>query len=187
MERQRKSFQYTRFWLRLHVQRSPDRTRLDEAVPEEKQGRKTCQFSAHFVKSGMIRGFSLSDEQYPLLKNAFSCYNQKIMPAQKPTLIFLVEHSRLLRRGQREALLKALPGMTPAKQAELAALLAGEAAVLQKAAEFSIRSAAERNDKQFFADLDAFFAKAGATLSKAEEPFEKTDESQQLDHFFDAA
>ncbi|HRH93740.1 MAG TPA: hypothetical protein PKV72_04395 [Candidatus Peribacteria bacterium] len=109
------------------------------------------------------------------------------MPAQKPTLIFLVEHSRLLRRGQREALLKALPGMTPAKQAELAALLAGEAAVLQKAAEFSIRSAAERNDKQFFADLDAFFAKAGATLSKAEEPFEKTDESQQLDHFFDAA
>lgn len=109
------------------------------------------------------------------------------MPAQKPTLTFLVEQSLLLRRGQREALLKALPAMTPAQQTELATLLSNEPAVLQKATEFSIRSAAERNDKQFFADLDAFFAKAAATLSKAEEPFEKTDESEKLDHFFDAA
>lgn len=115
------------------------------------------------------------------------CYNQKIMSAQKQTLQGLVEQSRLLRSGQRQKLLKALPTLTPEQQSRLTEILSTEPAVMQKAAELTIKSASERNDKAFFAGLDAFFAEAAGRFAKAEEPFDKVGEAEQLDHFFDAA
>jgi hypothetical protein len=109
------------------------------------------------------------------------------MSAQKQTLQGLVEQSFLLRNGQRQKLLKALPTLTPEQQSRLTEILNTEPVVLKKATEFTIQSASERNDKTFFAGLDAFFAEAAGRFAKAEEPFDKVDESEQLDHFFDAA
>ncbi len=109
------------------------------------------------------------------------------MSAQKPTLNTLVESSRLLKPKQRQALLRALPSLNAEQAARLRAILEGEPAVVQKAMAATIDAASKRNDTAFFVQLDSLFAAAASQLSKAEEPFEKADEDEQLKHFFDAA
>lgn len=109
------------------------------------------------------------------------------MSAQTPTLKHRIEHCRLLRADQRALLLAALPSLNSQQAGRLSLILDQEQPILEQAMRTTLAAASERNDTAFFASLDRLLADASTALRKAEEPFDRSDEEQSLEHFFDDA
>lgn len=98
-----------------------------------------------------------------------------------------IQRSALLSADRKRALLAALPSLTPAQADELRRLLAQETELAEGIADHAIGLAVARKDEDALRALDAFLRDSTHSLSRTQEGAERIDESDQLQHFFDAA
>ena len=99
-------------------------------------------------------------------------------------MTILVRRSALLTQDRNDAILPALPSMSPDQVEKLRGILGTETSLLSGLADRTISSAIEQGDTKFFTKLDAYLAKAGKKLRKTSEAVENAVENDQLEDFF---
>ncbi|MBI3816123.1 hypothetical protein HY285_01095 [Candidatus Peregrinibacteria bacterium] len=96
-----------------------------------------------------------------------------------------IQRSLLLREEQKDLLLEALPRFSPERQTELATLLEREAGIVDAYAAKVIGRAVQEGDSGFLDALNVFLKRSIGPLFTMQEKFERGEEEQEMEHFFD--
>jgi len=109
------------------------------------------------------------------------------MPKQTPIedLTILVQRSVVITQDRKDAVIAALPTMSPPQIKKLKKILQKGTGAITKLANDTIAMAIGQGDGKVLKTLDTFFTKAGKKLRKVNESADKSQEKDQLEHIFD--